>query len=110
MTTDTIDALADLVRREKDTVLVRWRQQVRQLPSAAHLNVPTLNVHVPHLLGEIAKAFEVRADESIAKALSYGSPPVHGLQRLQDEFDLEEIVAEYNILRGCVHDWPINMA
>jgi two-component system, OmpR family, phosphate regulon sensor histidine kinase PhoR len=26
------------------------------------------------------------------------------LQRLQEAFDLEEVVAEYNILRGCVHD------
>jgi two-component system, OmpR family, phosphate regulon sensor histidine kinase PhoR len=28
----------------------------------------------------------------------------HGLQRLQEAFDLEEVVAEYNILRGCIHD------
>ena len=29
---------------------------------------------------------------------------VEWLQRLQDGFDLEEVVAEYNILRGCIHD------
>src|SRR4029453_11344123 len=33
-----------------------------------------------------------------------GSPPVHGRQRLQDGFNVEEVVAEYNVLRGCVHD------
>ena len=32
------------------------------------------------------------------------SPPAHGLQRLEDAFDIEEVVAEYNILRGCIHD------
>src|SRR5687767_15912054 len=32
------------------------------------------------------------------------SPPAHGLQRVQDGFDIEEVVAEYNILRGCIHD------
>jgi signal transduction histidine kinase len=32
-----------------------------------------------------------------------GSPPVHGLQRHQDGFDIVEVVAEYNILRGCIH-------
>ena len=26
------------------------------------------------------------------------------MQRLQDGFDIEEVVAEYNILRGCIHD------
>lgn len=31
-------------------------------------------------------------------------PAAHGLQRLQEAFDLEEVVAEYNILRGCLHD------
>jgi two-component system phosphate regulon sensor histidine kinase PhoR len=28
----------------------------------------------------------------------------HGLQRVTDGFDIEEVVAEYNILRGCIHD------
>jgi signal transduction histidine kinase len=26
------------------------------------------------------------------------------LQRLQEAFDIQEVVAEYNILRGCIHD------
>ena len=33
-----------------------------------------------------------------------GSPPDHGLQRQQEGFDIVEVVAEYNILRGCIHD------
>lgn len=33
-----------------------------------------------------------------------GSPPAHGRQRVQDAFNIEEVVAEYNILRGCIHD------
>jgi len=32
------------------------------------------------------------------------NPPAHGQQRLKDGFDIEEVVAEYNILRGCIHD------
>jgi two-component system phosphate regulon sensor histidine kinase PhoR len=28
----------------------------------------------------------------------------HGLQRVKDAFEIEEVVAEYNILRGCIHD------
>ncbi len=44
------------------------------------------------------------SDESIAKALVDGSSPVHGMQRENDGYDIEEVVAEYNILRGCIHD------
>ena len=40
----------------------------------------------------------------ISKALSEGSPPAHGSQRVDDGFDIAEVVGEYNILRGCLHD------
>jgi signal transduction histidine kinase len=99
-----LDKLAALIRRERDGLLSRWRQQVRALPSAQHLDAPTLNDHVPQLIEELADALQARSDETIPEALSEASPPAHGLQRVQDGFDIEEVVAEYNILRGCIHD------
>lgn len=99
-----LNTLASLIRRDRDLLLSRWREQVRLLPSAQHLNVPTLNDHIPGLLDELADALRERSDESIAEALREGSPPDHGLQRVQDGFDIAEVVAEYNILRGCLHD------
>ena len=85
---------------------MRWRTELKQLPSARHLDLPTLNDHIPGLLDELAIAFELRADESIAEA-HIDTPPAHGLQRLKDGFEIEEVVAEYNILRGCIHDLAI---
>ena len=85
-------------------MLIRWRQQVKQLPSAQHLDTPALNDHIPHFLDELADALESQSRPTIPEALEGSSPPAHGLQRLQEAFDLEEVVAEYNILRGCVHD------
>src|SRR5215218_3723909 len=99
-----LDRLAALLRQESHALLSRWRLQVRQLPSAEHLDVPTLNDHLPGLLEELAAAFQLRSDETIAGALGEGSPPAHGLQRVEDGFDIVEVVAEYNILRGCIHD------
>jgi two-component system phosphate regulon sensor histidine kinase PhoR len=99
-----LDKLAALIRRERDALLSQWREQVRQLPSAKHLDTPALNDHVPALLDELATAFQIVSDETIPEALLEGSPPVHGLQRHQDGFDIVEVVAEYNILRGCIHD------
>jgi two-component system phosphate regulon sensor histidine kinase PhoR len=103
MTTDALDQLAALVRQESQALLSRWRQQVRQLPSARLLDVPTLNDHIPRLLDELAAALQSKSDQTIPEALSK-SPPAHGLQRLQAAFDIEEVVAEYNILRACIHD------
>ena len=96
--------LAALIRRDIKPILERWRQAVRELPSARHLDVPTLNDHLPLLLEELADAFATSSDDTIAETLRDGSPPEHGSQRLQDGFDIVEVVAEYSILRGCVHD------
>jgi two-component system phosphate regulon sensor histidine kinase PhoR len=98
------NSLATLITQERDALLERWRQQVRQLPSAKHLDTPALNDHIPDLLNEIAAALQERSRETIPEALAEGSPPAHGFQRLQEAFDIEEVVAEYNILRGCIHD------
>jgi signal transduction histidine kinase len=99
-----LDQLAALVRQERHALLARWRQQVRQLPSARQLDVPTLNDHIPGLLDELATALESASDQTIPEALSDDSSQAHGLQRLKDAFDIQEVVAEYNVLRGCIHD------
>jgi len=104
MTMNEFDQLAELIYRERHSVLSQWRQQVRDLPSAQHLDTPTLNDHIPGFLEELVAAFQSMSDQTIPEALSEGSPPAHGLQRVEDGFDLVEVVAEYNILRGCIHD------
>jgi signal transduction histidine kinase len=96
--------LATLIIEQRPGLLAEWRSQVRELPSARHLDNPTLNDHIPQLLDELADAFRKSSNETIAEALLEGSPPQHGAQRLEDGFDIEEVVAEYNILRGCIHD------
>ena len=47
MTSAVISQLSELIRLKKDNLLKRWRDQVRKLPSAAHLDIPTLNDPVP---------------------------------------------------------------
>jgi signal transduction histidine kinase len=105
MGTPTLAKLAKLITQQREALLSNWRQQVGLLPSAKSLDLPTLNDHVPALLDELAKAFaEITTAKTIAEGLVQGSPPAHGLQRLQISYDIEEVVAEYNILRGCIHD------
>ena len=104
MHTSDLARLAILVDSKRDSLLSAWRQEVRQLPSAAGLDTPTLNDHMPGILREVALALHSKSDATIAETLMEGSPPVHGLQRAASGFDLVEVVAEYNILRDCIHD------
>ncbi len=104
MSLQNLTILAALIKSERDALLSRWREQVRQLPSAKHLDAPTLNDHIPNLLDELVTAFQFLSEQTIPEAMLEGSPPAHGLQRHLDGFDIVEVVAEYNILRGCIHD------
>ncbi|MDQ1559542.1 MAG: hypothetical protein QOD32_2602 [Pyrinomonadaceae bacterium] len=103
MSTDNLHILAALIRRERDTLLAEWRQEVRQLSVAHQLDVPTLNDHIPDLLEELAYELEASSDESMIGELKKTSV-IHGLDRLRIGFDVEEVVAEYNALRGVIQD------
>ncbi len=97
--------LADLLEQESDRLMVCWRKQVKALPSAQPLDTPTLNDHVPQFLVELAGELRSGYDESIPEAVTDAQGPAnHGLQRFEDGFDIVEVVAEYNILRACIHD------
>lgn len=104
MTPDHLNRLALLINEQRADVLSRWRKQVRELPSASALDNPTLNDHMPGLLDELTGALVRNPGLTIPQALAGQSPTAHGLQRLEEAFDIEEVVAEYNILRGCIHD------
>ncbi len=100
---DNLENFARLIEAEHDTLLSRWRRQLRQLASARQLDTPTLNDHIPQFLRELVGALRSGSAETAAP-LSEGSPPAHGSQRFADGFDIVEVVSEYNILRSCLHD------
>lgn len=99
-----LDALAALIGEKRDLLLMRWRDAVRQLPSAKGLDIPTLNDHVPQLLGELTDTFLSVSGQRLTQAVLEGTPPAHGIQRFRDGFDIAEVVSEYNLLRRCILD------
>ena len=101
MTTNNLYALAALLRQESNALLTEWRAEVRKLAIAKDLDVPTLNDHIPDLIEELACELEACSDETMIEGLKE-NPIVHGLDRLQLGFDVEEVVAEYNALRGVI--------
>lgn len=97
--------LAALIRTERETLLSAWRDKVRRIPVATELDTPTLNDHIPVLLEELCTALELGMDQQLAAHITNGSSSIHGLQRLEDGFGIEEVVAEYNMLRHCLHEF-----
>lgn len=95
--------LATAILDERELVLLRWREQVRSLPSARKLDAPTLNDHIPGWISELAAAL-LTISEMPEGSSTPSSPLAHGQQRFEDGFDIEEVVSEYNILRDCVHE------
>ena len=103
MSLENLDKLAAFIRQERDALLAEWRREVRQLPVARHLDVPTLNDHLPELLEELACELEASSDETMIEGLKE-CPVIHGLERLRTGFDVEEVVAEYNALRSVIQN------
>ena len=95
-----LNSLFLLIKERREDLLVKWRQQVRQLPGAANLDTPTINDQVPELLDSLAAALKSVSGEQETNAIS----AEHGLLRWQAGFDVTEVVAEYNILRQCLQD------
>jgi two-component system phosphate regulon sensor histidine kinase PhoR len=100
---DNLRRLAELIQRDCDRLLQNWRIEIRRLPAARDLDVPTLNDHIPELLTELAQALYAGHTESVLDVELDKSPKIHGIQRLRDGFDIGEVVAEYNILRETLH-------
>jgi signal transduction histidine kinase len=95
--------LATLLRKESDAIMSDWRSEIRKLTVAKHLDVPTLNDHIPDLIEELACELEACSDGTMIDGLK-DNPIVHGLDRLELGFDVEEVVGEYHALRAVILD------
>lgn len=103
MASKDVAKFADLILSEMEPLLAEWRSHVRELPSARALDVPTLNDHVPLFLRQLAGALRLGSTETIPESVVETSPVAHGIQRVRDGYDIGEVVAEYNLLRSCLH-------
>jgi two-component system phosphate regulon sensor histidine kinase PhoR len=100
----TLESLATGLLEERDALVVAWRERVCKLPSARDLDAPTLNDHIPGWIAELGLALRAVVLEASDECKPAAVPFAHGVQRFEDGFDIEEVVAEYNILRDCVHE------
>jgi signal transduction histidine kinase len=103
MQRDNLQGFAALIRNKDEEILAQWRREVSRLPSAANLDAPTINDQVPQLLENLAEAL-LKVQQPDVETQTETISAEHGLLRWQAGFDITEVVAEYNILRGCLQD------
>jgi len=102
----TSTSLSRLLRERKEELLVAWRKTVRLMEVARTLDTSQIDDHIGKLLEEMAFELERGGEDSVLEAggpRSLGQiPRIHGKERLNLGFDLEEIVYEYNALRSAI--------
>jgi hypothetical protein len=90
--------LAEFLRVERERLLFAWEEAARQLPSAEGLDAQALRNHLPHLLKEIEAAARASDSTDVDFQASQRSE-IHALERLDEGYDLEEVVREDALLR-----------
>jgi len=96
--------LLELLAANRQTLIDRWTQEVRD--SISGDSVPTLELidHIPVFIEEIIAALQEDAGISNDSPLPEVSPSAakHGIARLRLGFDIDEVVREYGFLRDGV--------
>ncbi|MFL5440583.1 MAG: ATP-binding protein [Myxococcales bacterium] len=93
--------LADFLRARHDEILARWEREVSRLRPARFLSRPALLDHIPDFLRQLSDYVSATRD-GVAVVPPQEFPIVHAIERLDVGYDLDEVVAEYAVLRECV--------
>jgi hypothetical protein len=90
--------LATLIREQHADILAAWEASVRTLASAATTPRGTLFDRLPRFLGWLADRLEDEAHDAERDTFARH----HALERLSQDFDVVELIAELALLRECV--------
>jgi signal transduction histidine kinase/putative methionine-R-sulfoxide reductase with GAF domain len=94
--------LCDFLRGHQAHIIEDWSQRVRSLSPARELSQSVIIDHLPQILRRIADRVE---STHPGQSVSLGDlSKVHAVDRLGRGFDLDQIVAEYGLLRRCILD------
>jgi signal transduction histidine kinase len=95
----TVGHLADVFARSQEEIIAEWRVQAQKLLRALRLDNQQLTNHLPNLVAEITRNLTLSHAGALPAEFTRDSPPAHGVQRFYDGLVLDEVVAEYNLLR-----------
>jgi signal transduction histidine kinase len=95
--------LAAALRSCAGRIMDRWNEAVnRFLPNADPLTTKQVRNSIPTVLEKIAVALESDQPEATAVLAEVGL--AHGVARFQQQYEIEEVLVEYRLLRRIVFD------
>lgn len=97
----TVGHLAEVFASAHDEIISDWRGQAQKLLRALRLDNEQLTDHLPNLVSEITRNLALSHAGALPAEFTRDSPPAHGVQRFYDGLVLDEVVAEYNLLRAA---------
>jgi signal transduction histidine kinase len=101
--------VAAALRARKERILHRWAEEVdRHLPHADPLTREQVRDSIPMVLEKIALALESATSEAVTVLQEVGT--AHGVARYQQNYDVEEVIIEYRLLRTIVLEELYNAA
>jgi PAS domain S-box-containing protein len=93
--------LTDFIQTHRAEIVAVWAEAVSALPIARELERPLLVDHIPDLLDRICEiAQHVGAGRDPESPLDLAE--LHAGERLEEGFDLGQVVTEYRMLRACI--------
>lgn len=101
----TVSSVAELVRRKRPEIVLRWSATARRLPEAADLARDDVLNSVPEVVDGVAVILDA-AGSAIERgeSLPLRTAPEHVQTRHRQGVDLKTIVAEYALLRRTMID------
>lgn len=93
--------LTDFLRDKRPGIIAEWEEAVQALPRAAKLSRPKLIDFIPPLLDQIIDTVEqYRAGSTPDQPVE--TAELHALHRLEEGFDLQDVIVELAVLRDCI--------
>jgi signal transduction histidine kinase len=94
---DARQRLAEFLRRNRQRAIVEWERAIRVFPAAALLDRKTLRDTMPGLIDRLLELVEVPEAAATAELAAR-----HGVERLREGFNLEQVAWEYSALRSTL--------
>jgi two-component system, OmpR family, phosphate regulon sensor histidine kinase PhoR len=100
-----LSQLATLIVERQHQIIDQWKTAACKLPGAQKLDEPLLLDHMPQMLQELSSALIEAQSLSILEMRAHKSAVQHGAVRFQLGFDVEEVIAEFGLLRDVIQEF-----
>jgi two-component system phosphate regulon sensor histidine kinase PhoR len=103
-----MERLAALIQEQQGEIMDAWRKRVlTTLPSSSPETRGAVEDHIPYLLDELSNALIAQSMEATVGVQINAWASSHGIQRSVEQFDVADLINEYNILREEVGSFAL---